>query len=145
MPRCVVLSLPPIHQSRSTFASTRSHNFQSSRSCDLIRLFPRILPCLPVSRQSSHHFRLTTISKERLPTPLDQKHPCPVRMKTTALTFLSVVGSVAAQGVAEQISPSSPPPPGCTESFDGNFEVQIRNPLAKRGPAIEVCSGTSPP
>ncbi|KAB5518883.1 hypothetical protein GE09DRAFT_506242 [Coniochaeta sp. 2T2.1] len=53
-------------------------------------------------------------------------------MKVTGIALLSVVGSAAAQAVTEQISPSSPPPPGCTETFDGNFEVQVRNPVAKR-------------
>ncbi|KAH8902112.1 hypothetical protein BR93DRAFT_860221, partial [Coniochaeta sp. PMI_546] len=58
-------------------------------------------------------------------------------MKSAAITFLSVVGSAAAQAVTAQISPSAPPPPGCTGSFNGNFEVQVRNPLARRDSPIQ--------
>ncbi|KAJ9149219.1 hypothetical protein NKR19_g5753 [Coniochaeta hoffmannii] len=58
-------------------------------------------------------------------------------MKATAFAFLSVVGSAAAQAVTAQISPTSPPPPGCTGNFDGNFEIQVRNPLAKRDRPVQ--------
>lgn len=61
-----------------------------------------------------------------------------VTMWTSAFAFLSVVGAAVAQGVSEQISPSAPPPPGCIGSFNGNFEVQVRNPIAKRDPPIQV-------
>jgi hypothetical protein len=65
----------------------------------------------------------------------------PARMKTTAVAFLSVVGYAAAQGVSAAISPSAPPPPGCTGTFDGNFEVQVRKPLSKKDLPVQV----SPP
>lgn len=59
-------------------------------------------------------------------------------MKTTVIAFFSVVGSAAAQAVTSQISPTGSPPPGCTGSYSGHFEVQVRIPSAKRDVPITV-------
>lgn len=59
-------------------------------------------------------------------------------MRTTAFALLSVVGAAAAQGVTEQIAPTAPSPPGCTGSFNGTFEVQVRAAVSKRDPPVEV-------
>jgi hypothetical protein len=61
-------------------------------------------------------------------------------MKTVALALLSVVGSTVAQGVTQAVAPSASPPPGCDENYQGNFEVQVIQPLAKRD-VVRVCQG----
>jgi len=46
-------------------------------------------------------------------------------MKYQALAILAALGSAAAQGVTENISPTAPAPAGCTSSVSGKFEIAI--------------------
>ena len=46
-------------------------------------------------------------------------------MKYQALAILAALGSAAAQGVTEKISPTAPAPAGCTSSVSGKFEIAI--------------------
>lgn len=51
------------------------------------------------------------------------------RMKNTfALASLVGVAFAAPQGVTDKISPTGPPPAGCTNSFDSKFEISVVQP-----------------
>lgn len=55
------------------------------------------------------------------------------------------VALAAPQGVTEKVTPTGSAPPGCTGSFDGNFEITVTKPQEKedgkekRDVNIEVC------
>jgi len=54
---------------------------------------------------------------------------------SAALSSAAVIGAAVAapQGVTQDIAPSSPPPAGCSETYDGTFEITIGTaPKAKR-------------
>ncbi|UPK96952.1 hypothetical protein LCI18_007887 [Fusarium solani-melongenae] len=62
----------------------------------------------------------------------------------SSLAFLALVASTfaAPQAVTEDIRPKSGPPKGCSESYDGTFEVTIyKSGKSKRGVQSRECNG----
>ena len=62
-------------------------------------------------------------------------------MKFQAIALLLVAATSAiAQAVTDSIAPSAPAPPGCTPSFDGKFEIHIKqlNPPKEVAPVQKV-------
>jgi len=62
-------------------------------------------------------------------------------MKFQAIALLlAAATSAIAQAVTDSIAPSAPAPPGCTPSFDGKFEIHIKqlNPPKEVAPVQKV-------
>ena len=70
----------------------------------------------------------------------------------SALSFLvlaaTALASPAPQGVTSAIAPSASPSAGCQSSYDGQFQVTVIKPLAKRDlikvRSLSPCSGITP-
>jgi hypothetical protein len=58
---------------------------------------------------------------------------------TFALAALAAVAYAAPQGVAGDIAPAAPPPAGCTESYNGQFEITIINGTTAKRSLSKVC------
>lgn len=61
-------------------------------------------------------------------------------MQTTfALAALAAVAYAAPQGVTGDITPTAPAPPGCTGSYNGQFEITIINGTTAKRDLSKVC------